>query len=330
MFYLCASVAKQESKISAIIRELRNFPAASGMKLFTPTPSRRLNEVTGFLFLSAGLLILLSLASFHPGDPSWNHVGGHLATRNLIGRFGAHLSDLLLQAFGLGSFVLPLLVFALGWKWIRSEATEAPTVKIVGSCTLLASACGAAALLPPWRLFDHTILPGGTAGFLIADSLRHSLNVAGAAVILITSVIVSVYFVSTFTLSSLQRWFGPVMAFFASLQDRWRRYLERRREAKLERLELKREAAEQRALEREAALQAEDEEAEEPVAETVERTMEIAPPIVQTVDPALSSRGRSARPHLFPKRCHGKNRPLWSRKLKNAFRRRSMKFRFAS
>jgi len=262
------------------------------MKLFTPTPSRRLNEVTGFLFLSAGLLILLSLASFHPGDPSWNHVGGHLATRNLIGRFGAHLSDLLLQAFGLGSFVLPLLVFALGWKWIRSEVTEAPTVKIVGSCTLLGSACGAAALLPPWRLFDHTILPGGTAGFLIADSLRHSLNVAGASVILITSFIVSVYFVSTFTLSSLQRWFGPVMAFFAGLQDRWRRYLERRREAKLERLEQKREAAEQRALEREAALQAEDEDAAEPVAETVE----IAPPIVQTVDPAVSSRGKKRAP----------------------------------
>ena len=81
------------------------------MTLFTPTASRRLNEVTGFVFLAVGVLLLLSLASFHPGDPSWNHVGGNLATRNLIGRLGAHLSDLLLQAFGLGAFVFPLLVF---------------------------------------------------------------------------------------------------------------------------------------------------------------------------------------------------------------------------
>jgi hypothetical protein len=86
-----------------------NLPAASGMKLFTPTASRRLNEVTGLVFLAAGVLFLLSLASFHPGDPSWNHVGGNLATHNLIGRFGAHLSDLLLQAFGLGAFVFPFL-----------------------------------------------------------------------------------------------------------------------------------------------------------------------------------------------------------------------------
>src|SRR5580693_3671846 len=102
------------------------------MKLFTPTASRRLNEVTGFVFLAAGVLLLLSLASFHAGDPSWNHVGGNLVTRNLIGRFGAHLSDLLLQAFGLGAFVFPALVFALSWKWIRSEATVAPVIKMIG------------------------------------------------------------------------------------------------------------------------------------------------------------------------------------------------------
>src|SRR5665213_1833907 len=102
------------------------------MTLFTPTPSRRLNEVTGFLFLAAGVLLLLSLASFHPGDPSWNHVGGNLPTRNLIGPLGAHTSDILLQAFGLGAFVFPLLVFALGWKWIRSEATSAAAIKLIG------------------------------------------------------------------------------------------------------------------------------------------------------------------------------------------------------
>src|SRR5580693_7930300 len=133
------------------------------MKLFKPTPSTRLNEVTGFVFLAAGVLVLLSLASFHPGDPSWNHVGGSLLTHNLIGRFGAHLSDLLLQAFGLGAFVFPLLIFALGWKWIRSEQTSAPAIKLIGSGTLVASACGVAALLPTWRMFEHTILPGGTA-----------------------------------------------------------------------------------------------------------------------------------------------------------------------
>src|ERR1700733_693674 len=226
------------------------------MKLFTPTASRRLNEVTGFVFLAAGVLFLLSLASFHPGDPSWNHVGGNLATHNLIGRFGAHLSDLLLQAFGLGAFLFPFLIFALSWKWMRSEATPAPAIKLIGSATLVASACGVAALLTHSRLFENTILPGGTAGFLLADSLKHSLNIAGAAVVLITSLVVSLYLVSTFTLATVERWFAPLIALYARLQDRWRRYLERRRENKLQRLERKRETAELRETERLAKIEA--------------------------------------------------------------------------
>ena len=250
------------------------------MTLFTPTPSRRLNEVTGFVFLATGVLILLSLVSFHATDPSWSHATGKIPTLNLIGPFGAHVSDALLQAFGFGAYLFPCLIFALGWKWIRSEATEAPIVKLIGSATLVASACGVAALLPEWRVFDHTILPGGTAGYLLADALRNKLNFLGAAVILVTSAVISLYLVSTFTLATVERWFAPVVAFFLRSRDRWLRYLERRQEAKLERAERKRQAAVARAA-------AEEEEEDE----------EIAParpvaPIVQPEDPAIASKSR--------------------------------------
>src|ERR1700760_187234 len=123
------------------------------MRLFTPGQSKRLNEVTGFVFLAGGILFLLSMASFRPQDPSWNTVAGLVRTSNLIGPVGAHVADLFLQSFGLAAFLFPVLIFALGWKWIRSEAVEAPLVKLLGSGTVISSACGAAALLPEWRLF---------------------------------------------------------------------------------------------------------------------------------------------------------------------------------
>ena len=258
------------------------------------------------MFLAAGLLLLLSLASFHPTDPSWNHAtAADEATRNLIGRLGAHISDLSLQAFGLGSFVFPLLVFALSWKWIRSEAISAPAVKLAGSIMLIASACGAAALLPDWRMFNHTILPGGTAGFLIADSLKHSLNLAGTAVVLGTMLIVSLYLVSTFTLATLERWFAPLFALVARMRDRWNRFLEHRREVGLERAERKREAAELRAaekaerqaLKRAARTRVADE--QEEIADDFEAPEINAPmpvAIVQTPDPAVSSRLRKRAP----------------------------------
>ena len=219
------------------------------MRLFTPGQSKRLNEVTGFLFLAAGILFLLSMASFHPRDPSWDTVAGLVRTSNLIGPVGAHVADVFLQAFGLAAFLFPLLIFALGWKWIRSEAVEAPIIKLLGSAALVVSACGAAALLPEWRVFDHTILLGGTAGYLVADSLRHALNPAGAAVVLATALVVSIYLVSTFTLGKLRAWFSPLFIVLARMRDNWRRSIERRREAALEKLEEKRQAAEARALE---------------------------------------------------------------------------------
>ncbi len=219
------------------------------MRLFTPGQSKRLNEVTGFLFLAVGILFLLSMASFHPQDPSWDTAVGPVRTQNLIGPVGAHAADVFLQSFGLAAFLFPVLIFALGWKWIRSEAVEAPIIKLLGSAVLVASSCGAAGLLPKWRLFDHTILPGGAAGYLVADSLQRSFNAAGAAVVLVTALIVSIYLVSTFTLAKLRAWFEPLFSVLERIEDKWRRAKERRREVVLRKMEEKRQEAEARATE---------------------------------------------------------------------------------
>jgi len=219
------------------------------MRLFTPGQSRRLNEVTGFVFLAAGLLFLLSMASFHRTDPSWDTVAGAVRTQNLIGPVGSFVADVFLQAFGLAAYLFPVLVFALGWKWIRSEAIEAPGIRLLGSAAMVASACGAAGLLPEWRLFEHTILPGGTAGFLIADSLKHALNPAGAAVVLATALVISIYLVSTFTLAKLHAWFLPLMNVFGRIADKWHRANERRREKALQKMMVRQQEAEARAIE---------------------------------------------------------------------------------
>jgi S-DNA-T family DNA segregation ATPase FtsK/SpoIIIE len=221
------------------------------MRLFTPTQSKRLNEVMGFLFLASGILVLLSFASFHATDSSWNTATGRVHAENLIGPVGAYLADIFLQSFGLAAFLFPVLIFGLGWKWIRSEEISAPLIRLFGSTLLLLSACGAAALLPEWRLFEHTVLPGGAAGFLVAGFLRQGLNLAGAAVVLTTCLIVSAYLVSTFTLAALDgavaRVFGPFIRFFAGMRDRWLLWKEHRREAAIEKREERRQAAQERA-----------------------------------------------------------------------------------
>ena len=100
------------------------------------------------MFLGAGILLLLSLVSYHAQDPSWNTATGHVRPLNLAGPFGAHLSDLFLQSFGVAAFLFPFLAFAAGWKWIRSEVIETPLIRLAGFLLFLGCFSAGVSLFP--------------------------------------------------------------------------------------------------------------------------------------------------------------------------------------
>src|SRR6204780_3030727 len=109
-------------------------------KIFTPTKNRRLNELVGFLLCVPAPLLFLPLASFSPLDPSLNSASiltGSHAARNWIGILGAYLSDVVLQFWGVGSFLLPVFLFIMGVRWFRSRAVQTPIAKTLGAIWLL-------------------------------------------------------------------------------------------------------------------------------------------------------------------------------------------------
>jgi S-DNA-T family DNA segregation ATPase FtsK/SpoIIIE len=207
------------------------------MKLLSPTQHRRLNEIVGFLLLSLGLVMLLSLVSYHTQDPSFDTAAASRPL-NLVGYPGSYLSDLFFQMFGATAFLFPLLTFLLSWKWIRSEELEAGGVKIFGSI-LLTLALSAGLSFAPLRLFAGTIRIGGTLGLTLANYLVDSLNVIGALVVTLTAIIISVYLVSTFTLATLAGWLAGPMAWFAARGAAWRAWRERAHEQAVEKAKAK-------------------------------------------------------------------------------------------
>jgi len=208
------------------------------MKLLSPTPQKRINELVGLLLLSLGLVLLLSLASYHVQDPSLNTAA---ATRphNLIGYPGAWFADLLLQGFGIAAFVFPILLFGLAWKWMRSDEVEAGAIKLFGTLLLLLSLTAAVSFAPQLTLFSGAIPIGGLLGMLLARYLMHALNPTGAILLTITTLMVSVYFVSTFTISKLAVWFAGPLHFLGALADAWRLWREERRQRKAEKARLR-------------------------------------------------------------------------------------------
>jgi DNA segregation ATPase FtsK/SpoIIIE, S-DNA-T family len=179
------------------------------MSFLTPTRYHRFNEAVGFLLFLGGLALFLSLASYHPFDASFNTATGALRASNLLGRAGAVFSDFALQLFGLSAYLLPVFIWLLGWKWVRSSAIGSHWIKITGAALLwlaVASACGLAA---DWRPLQG--LPaGGVTGLLISSYLVAIMNPIGAAITAAAWAIVAIYLISTFEIAMLVRWIaGP-------------------------------------------------------------------------------------------------------------------------
>jgi DNA segregation ATPase FtsK/SpoIIIE, S-DNA-T family len=176
------------------------------MKLLGPTTHKRLNEVLAFLFLFAGLAVMLSLISYSAVDPSWNTATGVVRPSNLVGRFGSYFSDVCFQLFGLSSFVIPALILLLAWKWMQSKPIEAAGIKVAGAIMFVLGACTSFSLAPGARAFSGSIPAGGLLGMILADQMIFYFNFTGAALATATVLVVSLYLISTFSIAILLEW----------------------------------------------------------------------------------------------------------------------------
>jgi S-DNA-T family DNA segregation ATPase FtsK/SpoIIIE len=201
------------------------------MSILSPTRTRhRLNELIGLLLMTAAILILLSLISYHPTDPSLNWMGSpnlNPKPENYIGIVGSYTADLLFQTFGFASFLLPIVLLIFGWRWFRSTDIETPFLKLCGVCLLVFSVSTLAAILPGdlflrWRLKTNF---GGLVGQLASEQIETILNPTGRLIVLAAALLVALYITTTFSLHRLMNW---VHARLLGWKQRYREWQDRR------------------------------------------------------------------------------------------------------
>jgi S-DNA-T family DNA segregation ATPase FtsK/SpoIIIE len=220
------------------------------MKILGPTRFHRLNEAGGLVYLFTGLFLILCLISYHPQDPSWNSVTGAAHAHNLTGLAGSYIADFCFQLLGLGAFSLPVLLWLLAWKWIRSASIQAAEVKVFGAAVLFLSISTALSIRPFWRPWNGAFSAGGVVGVLIADSLISSLNVMGTILLTGICLILSLYLISSFSMTIVAGWLAGPLSFLGRVFVRFAAWRERRHQ---QRVALAQERAEQRASRRAAA-----------------------------------------------------------------------------
>src|SRR5262245_27918795 len=107
------------------------------------------NEIIGLIMIGLGIVILLALVSYDSSDPSWNSVGGNTRARNWVGPMGAKMSDALYQAFGIASWIVPLMLFIIGrWQWDDDES-EVSKPKILGLFLMIVAITGWVTMFGP-------------------------------------------------------------------------------------------------------------------------------------------------------------------------------------
>jgi DNA segregation ATPase FtsK/SpoIIIE, S-DNA-T family len=194
--------------------------------IFVPTGNRRLNELIGFLLCISALLLFLALASYSPLDPSLNSASvltGSHAARNWIGVVGAVISDLMLQFFGIGAFLLPVFPAMLGMRWFASRKIQSPMAKSLGGVWLAMFIPALLALLPGQMRWLHVVPIEGLLGRVVGDWLIHYLNLAGAYIVCASVLAVALYLSTAFSFSSIRLWAPTRFAFVTAL---WNRYLD--------------------------------------------------------------------------------------------------------
>lgn len=215
-------------------------------KVFSPTANRRLNELIGFLLCVSALLLFLALVSYSPLDPSLNSASvltGARGARNWIGIFGAIISDLFLQFFGIGSFLIAGMIVVLGMRWFRSRKIQSPFAKTLGAAWLVIFIPAMLALLPGNLRWMNVIPVEGLLGRVVGDFLIHYFNLAGAYIVCATVLACALYLSTAFSFSSLQVWAPTRFAFVLAVWERWKDWQEARRRKQAQKELEKRRAA---------------------------------------------------------------------------------------
>ncbi len=140
-------------------------------------------QAGGLTVVTLGLALTAALMTYDSRDPSFNTSAAPVAVSNMLGSFGAALSDLLLQLFGVATWLLSLAMFAWGGR-LMVTARKLEKVWLRGLFLLLALlllAIGLAAVPIPSQMHlpGHATELGGSAGRLLLDGLMQTVQLLG-------------------------------------------------------------------------------------------------------------------------------------------------------
>lgn len=156
--------------------------------LKTLTGYQRLREVFGLALLVIAIYLIIALFSFDQADASFSQTALNEPVRNVGGRFGAWLADVLFSVFGLVAYLLPFILLIHCWNVFKQRHLSVEldyftlALKVIGFLALVLSTCGLADLnFDDWYNFAS----GGILGSLMSYAAVPMFGHTGATLVLL-------------------------------------------------------------------------------------------------------------------------------------------------
>ncbi|MCX8031193.1 MAG: DNA translocase FtsK [Thermodesulfovibrionales bacterium] len=164
--------------------------------------SKLFQEVIGSVSFFLGIFVLISMASYDYWDRSFTAFSKS-PVNNYGGIIGAYTSDFILNVFGLSGFLIPFIIILYGIRRILNKKKK--LVHLIGVSLLLPGLSTFIQLilsnLPSFKVFHE--FKGGIIGTLLAKSAISLLSTAGAYLLSLTIITVSIILLNPVSLFSL-------------------------------------------------------------------------------------------------------------------------------
>ncbi len=193
-------------------RQTRVMKLVSGVATVFRHPKTR--EVAGLLVMALALLLLVSLISFSPRDPSFFHYATREeSARNFGGLVGAHLAGDVLSIMGIAAFLVPAALLWAGFALVSGGRLRVRTIGVVGFVLLLTSTCLLLTLLETegFDLAFRGVRPGGFLGVLLFQALHPALGHFGLYLVTLTGILLFVVLVSQGSVIGIIRSFQEIL-----------------------------------------------------------------------------------------------------------------------
>ncbi len=179
-------------------------------------------EILGVGLLGIFLFLFVSLISYHPFDPSLNTLATG-AAKNWCGKVGSYISDILIQIFGITSYMLPGVCLLFGLIYIKKKEPSHMLILAAGLVLLFLSLSAILQISIGQIHLRGVVIPfSGFLGSLFEKMFLKFFNYFGSYLILIVLLMISAFLIVQ----------APLLSIIESGIAR-RKPLERRKEIKV-------------------------------------------------------------------------------------------------